>query len=951
MNSVTRKSPNLLARLSSKQILKRTSLFDASWYKQTYPDVEASGIDALDHYIRFGAAEGRDPSIVFDTAFYLSQFSELDPRAVNPLCHYILIGEKAGAWPNPLFDPHFAQSSLAIESPGTILERVLDAPHMGIETSLGFNTALYAEQNPHVAVAPVSPLWHALEKRRNASIDSLNSPPKDLAVSDIQISAVNDLRPVVKKSNITYFEISGSDPFIELTPLEGPHFKAGHYQIAFSSDSPIETFQNPRLYFSHQSGYSELNVEELNIKELHKNRRVADFLLPRPARTIRFDPSDSKGAGDIVIGLGSIELVDISRSTFYFNALKDISPNAVAGAKNVSSIIADTITGGTQKGAIGLREKRKKKVRSNAVPQTAQYNYQQWIKQFDTINENDVELMKAGVGRFKLKPKISIVMPVYNTPSELLRECVESVRSQIYPFWELCIADDLSTAPHVREILTEFASADPRIKVRFRTENGHISEASNSALELATGEWVALMDHDDLLPIHALYCVVDQINKTPDAKLIYSDEDKIDTEGHRKDPYFKPDWNERLFFEQNVISHLGVYKKEIIDELGGFRIGFEGAQDHDLALRFTERIGPEQIVHIPHILYHWRVMPGSTALGAGEKTYALTAGKKALDSAIERRGLRASINVFEKEGYYRLRRALPASVPLVSIIIPTRDGVEILKPCVDSILEKTSYPNYEIIIVDNQSEKPETLDYFKELHARNSVKVINYDHPFNYSAINNFAVKQSKGEYICLLNNDTEVISTNWLSEMVAELSPDDVGAVGAKLLYTDSTLQHGGVVLGVGGELGVAGHSYLGIEQDEGGYFANALLCREVSAVTAACLLTKRTIFDDVRGLNEQDLKVAFNDIDFCLKVRRSGKKIIWTPYALLHHHESKSRGFEDTPEKQARFQKEVLYMIDTWGELLQRDPYYNPNLSLTSTLYTPSDLPRLQKPWQSEQ
>lgn len=568
-------------------------------------------------------------------------------------------------------------------------------------------------------------------------------------------------------------------------------------------------------------------------------------------------------------------------------------------------------------------------------------DYAEWIRRYDTLTDEGRVQMRECINRMLKLPLISVVMPTYNPKPDWLIEAIESVRKQIYPHWELCIADDASTDQAVRPILERYAKEDPRIKVVFREQNGHISAASNSALKVVTGEWVALLDHDDLLAEQALFWVADAINSNPDVRLIYSDEDKLDEVGKRCDPYFKCDWNADLFYSHNLITHLGAYRSDLLNAIGGFRVGLEGAQDYDLALRCVEYIEPKQIHHIPRVLYHWRMHAASTAQSAGSKPYAMLAGETALNEHLQRQGANAKAKLLDF-GMYRVSYALPDTPPMVSLIIPTRNGLKLIKQCIESILKETSYPNYEILIVDNGSDDPATLQYFRELESER-VRVLRDDRPFNYSALNNAAVKVARGELIGLINNDIEVISPEWLSEMVSHALRPDVGAIGARLLYPNKTLQHGGVVLGVGG---VAGHSHKHLANHQHGYFGRANLVQSFSAVTAACLVIRKTIFEEVGGLNEADLQIAFNDIDFCLRVREAGYRNVWTPYAELYHHESATRGVEDTSEKQARFNKEVHYMKQRWGDQLLNDPAYSPNLTLDHEDFSLAWPPRLGVP-----
>jgi GT2 family glycosyltransferase len=563
--------------------------------------------------------------------------------------------------------------------------------------------------------------------------------------------------------------------------------------------------------------------------------------------------------------------------------------------------------------------------------------YVQWIKKNEKIRFSDIQ---HALTKLAFTPKISIIVPVYNPNKQLLIECIESVINQSYPHWELCLADDKSTHSHVREVLTIYNAKDKRIKTVFREVNGHISAASNSALEITTGEWTALLDHDDELHEHALFHVVSAINKKSDTEFLYSDEDKISQEGNRVDPHFKSDWNLDLLYSQNYVSHLGVYKTAILKNIGGFRLGYEGSQDFDLLLRYSREINQENIVHIPKVLYHWRMVEGSTALAPGEKLYTTDAGIKALNSHFKALDETVTVEQGNNANLYKVNWPTVnnnVSEPLVSLIIPTYNGYEITKQAIDSILEKTTYSNYEILLVDNNSNDPVALAYFDSFDLHEKVTVLRYPYPFNYSAINNFAAKQAKGEVIGLVNNDIEVISPQWLTEMVSHALREDIGCVGAKLYFPNNTIQHAGVIYGLGG---VAGHSHKHFPREHPGYFYRLMLVQNLSAVTAACLLVRKSVFNKVQGLNEKDLTVAFNDVDFCLKVQAAGYRNLWTPYAELYHYESVSRGAEDNPEKVARFNRETDYMKRVWNTDSKADPCYSPNLTLDREDFSISQL-----------
>lgn len=568
------------------------------------------------------------------------------------------------------------------------------------------------------------------------------------------------------------------------------------------------------------------------------------------------------------------------------------------------------------------------RVEQGAAPENAgpdRHDYAAWIKLYDTLSDSDRQAMINDMERWDDPPLISIIMPVFDPPLDLLREAIDSVLHQLYPHWELCIADDASGNPAVREYLKSVQRQHAQVRVLLRSENGHISAASNSALELARGRYIALMDHDDLLPEHALYWVAQTLARHPDAAVIYSDEDKIDQQGRRSAPYFKSDWNAYLFRSQNMISHLGVYRRDLVEDVGRFRVGFEGSQDYDLALRCTEKLNPAQIVHIPRVLYHWRIHAGSTAVASDEKPYAVHAAVKALVDHLHRTGRKGEVELLPF-GMYRVHYALPEPAPLVSLIIPTRNAWALLKKCIDSIQRLTTYSHYEILVIDNGSDEAESLTYFAQISQQPDIHVLRDDRPFNYSALNNLAVSQARGQVIGLINNDIEVISPDWLGEMVALALQPGVGAVGARLWFPDDRLQHGGVVLGIGG---IANHAHKFLPRGQYGYFARAALIQEFSAVTAACLVIRKSVFEQVGGLDEVNLKIAFNDVDLCLRVREAGYVNVWTPYAELYHYESATRGIEDSPEKQERFNGEVAYMAQRWPSI-RNDYAYNPNLTL---------------------
>jgi O-antigen biosynthesis protein len=547
----------------------------------------------------------------------------------------------------------------------------------------------------------------------------------------------------------------------------------------------------------------------------------------------------------------------------------------------------------------------------------------------NAARKSDIVRLRAMSELLPYKPLISVIMPVYNTHERYLRAAIESVREQAYPYWELCIADDASNAPHVKAVLNELRDADPRIKVAFRKDNGHIAQASNSALALASGEFAAFLDHDDLLTADALFEVALLLNARGDADMIYTDEDKIDADGTLSDPYFKPDWSPETFLSKMYTCHLAVYRRALLEDLGGLREGFDGSQDYDLVLRLSERT--QRIYHIPKVLYHWRISPESAASDpARAKPYARDAAVRALNDALERRGERGKAVPFpESPNSYLIRYAVP-NPRKVSVIIPSRDQHEVLDRCLTSIFEKTTYPNYEVVVLDNGSKKRATFDVFERWSAREAKKfrLLSLDVPFNYAKINNYAVKRTDGYFVLLLNNDTEVVTRDWMEAMVEQAQRPAIGAVGALLLYPDGTVQHAGIVIQMGG---VAGHVHRCAAGDEHGYFGALKTITNYSAVTAACLMVRRDAYDEVGGLDEEFL-VAFNDVDFCLKLGRAGYRSVFLPHVVLRHHESRSRGYDTKPGQLARFVRECELMEARWNIAVRPDPYYNQNLSLSS-------------------
>ncbi|WP_242994311.1 MULTISPECIES: glycosyltransferase family 2 protein [unclassified Roseburia] len=549
-------------------------------------------------------------------------------------------------------------------------------------------------------------------------------------------------------------------------------------------------------------------------------------------------------------------------------------------------------------------------------------NYEDFLKKYGVKEE---ELARQRQEVFENGPCFSIAVPLYQTKEKYLREMIESVQAQTYTNWELCLADGSGREHSLQPVVGEYIAKDKRIKYCLLDSNEGIAGNTNEALKMADGDFVVLTDHDDLLSPEALYQCAKAVQKEPQTDVIYSDEDKVDMSGKKFfEPHFKSDYNIDLLCTMNYICHLFVVRKDVMERAGLFESCYDGAQDHDFILRCTEKA--EHIVHIPKVLYHWRCHAQSTSENPESKLYAFENGCKAVKAHYDRIGIPAEVEQGPFYGMYRTHY-LWKEQPLVSILIPNKDHAADLKKCMDSIEEKSTYRNFEFIIVENNSTEEETFAYYKEIEKRDNVRVLYYKEDFNYSRINNFGAKEANGEYVLLLNNDTEMIEPDSIKEMLDVCMRPDVGIVGAKLLYEDNTIQHAGVIIGFGG---VAGHAFIGQDRDDNGYFSRIISVQDLSAVTAACLMVRRSVFDEVEGLNEE-FKVAFNDIDFCLKVRKAGYLVVYNPYAQFYHYESKSRGQEDSADKVARFQQEIGLFGERWGELLEHgDPYYNPNLTL---------------------
>ncbi len=832
-------------------------------------------LEFLEHYFLI------ERSILFDPVYYLEKNPDLQGKGFDLPAHYVALGAKQNRDPNPLFDTRYYREKYAdaLSSEDNPLVHYI---RHGVEGRFKphplFDTYYYTRSYPDVIAVGINPLahflHHGLQDRRNPN------PFFDTAYYLLRVPALqeNGLNPVV------HFLQEGAARGIKPHPLFYPIFYLEKYpDVAAAGVNPLVHFiergreeecdPNP-MFDAHYylSMYQDISASGRNVLEHYLDAGAREGKNPHP----------------------------FFQTEYYAKMNYDVID---AGNNPLAHYVE-----------YGLNEGR--------LP----YNlYEGWV-QSEHLSAQDLEEIKTRIDQMACHPVFSVIVPVYNTDERWLRRCLDSVIGQLYPHWELCIADDASTAPHVRAVLAEYEARDSRIRVAYRNENGHISAASNSALEMARGEFSALLDHDDEISIDALYRFAELLNEHPDADMIYSDEDKISEEGIRHMPFFKPDWSPDTFLSQMYSGHLGAYRTEILRRIGGFRIGFEGSQDYDLVLRFTEQTF--RIYHIPRILYHWRTIQGSTAREAESKNYAYVAAKKAIQEALDRRGEGGRVDfVPDRHGQYRVRYPVRGN-PLISIIIPTRDNVPSLEKCLASIFQRTTYANFEVLIVDNGSVREETkalFDHWKSTE-KDRVRVVPVDIPFNYSRLNNEGVRHAKGDILVLLNDDIEVISPGWLEEMAGQAQRAKIGAVSAVLLYPDDTIQHAGLILGVGG---VANHSHKFVPASSPGYFGRLLISANYAAVTGACLMVNKKRYLDAGGLDEE-LAVAYNDVDFCLRLLRKGYRNIVLAHLRLYHHESKSRGLDAAGDhEKKRLQQDMAVMESRWQDWISNDPCYNPNLT----------------------
>lgn len=673
----------------------------------------------------------------------------------------------------------------------------------------------------------------------------------------------------------------------------------GYYIIEYGCDSSTRMLS--RFYVDYGEGFSEEESFALISRTGDVSKRVVYF--KKNVKRIRWDPSETPG----VITKPTFSFVRLTNQRALHHIRKKLSRISTESSNILNFLDLDS-------------EVLWKTYDTHFERQCITQDYEGWIY------EQEAALWAAHVNQSAIL--FSIIMPVYNTSPRLLSAAVKSVLNQTYTHWQLILVDDASEDIQTLDYLSKVKKMDSRILVIRRQFNGHIAASTNDGIDVSDGTFTVFMDHDDMLAPQALNELATIIDQEPHLDFLYSDEDLMSDDGTRCSPHFKPDWNPDLLLSHNYITHLTCIRSSLLKEMNGIRPGFDGAQDFDLMLRVLDRVPTNRIKHIPKVLYHWRMTEGSTASDSSAKSYATEAGLNALKDYARRNGTEALVEHDTRDNFYRMIWPLPKTLPRVSIIIPTRDGLTVLKPCVESILATIGDYPCEIVIVDNGSVQPETIDYFSSLQEDSSkvaVNIVSDPGDFNFSRLINLGAEHASGELLLLLNNDTEAISPGWLEEMVRHVVRKDIGCVGAKLLYPDMTIQHAGVILGLGG---YAAHSHRGLDRYAPGYVARAQIVQNLSAVTAACLMIRKSVFLSVGGFDEE-FRVAYNDVDFCLRVRQAGFRNLYTPYAELIHHESKTRGHDLSPEKQKRFDNEKNLLSSRWSQELQNDPYYSPNLT----------------------
>ncbi|MEE7493065.1 glycosyltransferase [Methylobacterium oryzae] len=875
--------PDLSSRLRDAETawvvdrIAASGLFDPTYYAEVYHLTFTDPNEAILDFDRVGWRAGRDPSATFRTGYYLYRYPDVRAAGTNPLIHYIEHGRNEGrpCRPTDAYNDRW-RAVFATEEAFWNFDQNVEL----IKNSLLFDTNFYAANNPDVVPTGVDLAWHyaVWGGREGRDPSAFFSSAAYLLINpDVEASGINPLLHYIKT---------------------GRH--EGRSTVSVSTDNPND---------------NNLSKTELDLREICRDIEETGLFDRKYYRDQ--NPDVEQSGIDPVKHFAQIGWKDGRQPNRYFDMVEYNWLNPDVAQANVIPIVHFAAT--------GIFEDRQLRGPRSSEPMVA--DYAEWYRLFDTLNADDLRSIRARIERLRYRPLISIAMPVYNTAEQHLREAIASIQKQVYQNWELCIVDDASTDLRIWAVLTEISLLDKRIKISRRQQNGHIVAATNAALDLATGDFVAFVDHDDVLPAHALFEIASCLNDDPRLDLIYTDEDHINDNGERSFPHFKTDFNLPLLLSMNYVNHLCVIRRTLIETVGRLRPGYEGSQDYDLVLRVMHAVEPSRVRHIPKILYHWRMAAGADTFSQTYKDRCSAAARRAIGDFLEARGLHGSVGPHPfVPDWHRVTFALPEPQPLVSVIVPTKDKADLLEACVGSVLEQTFYKNFELIIVDHESGEPETFQAFNRLLADSRVRIVPFSGPFNYSKMNNFAADSANGSLLLFLNNDVSVIDGGWMGEMVSLAVQPDVGAVGAKLLYPDGRVQHGGVLCGVGG---VAGHLAHLLDSAAPGYMGRAVLTSRVSAVTGACLMLRKTIFETVGRFDEEDLKVAFNDVDLCLKVDQLGYSNLFAAQVVLYHHESASRGSDQTPKNIDRFRREIRFMVEKWGDRLASDPFYNANFN----------------------
>src|SRR5712664_1507174 len=686
---------------------------------------------------------------------------------------------------------------------------------------------------------------------------------------------------------------------------------------------------SPLIFVNHGYGFS--IGTRIRLPAPVRDRVSALVRLPQPVVGLRFTPLDRPGRFD----LGSVRVRQVSSPEV---ALRLGYPRAAAlvrEPKRLARTLRNAYLLWRTEGLLGL--KRRLAGETETPLRNTTRGYADWIQCYDTLSDAERAAIKNHLHTLEYQPTISIILPLHDSNEQSLRRTLESAQSQLYPKWQLCMAGDLSNEKQVGKLIELYRSNDERIHVVYGSQTLDRSARLQNALELARGELLLVLDETDLLREHSLYMFASELNAEPEAQLVYADEDSINPAGERSNPRFKPDWNPDLLCSFNYISRFVAIRTDLVKSVGGFRSGIAGQEELDLLLLFTSTLDSPKIRHIPHLLGH------TTPKELARATATAASPEQVVQEQLQKRDPRIRVEAGRLPDSCHVRYPIPDASPLVSLLIPTRDGLPLLRRCIESITQRTTYPSYEIVVVDNQSRDLALLRYLEGLAQSKKARVIKYDRPFNYSAINNLAAREAKGRILGLLNNDLEVISPHWLQEMVSQALRPEVGAVGAKLYYPDGTVQHAGVVLGI---YGLSEHIHRGLGRDEPGYCGRAQLIQDISVVTAACMLLRRELFEQLHGL-EEGLPVAFNDVDLCLRLQDLGYRNVFTPYAELYHYESATRGLDDSPSKRQRLRMDSQFRQRRWGARVEEDPFYSPNLTIEGTDCSRAFPPRIQRPW----